>query len=112
MERHDVLELLAELKLYGIRSAYDEIIATGVKRQHPVHQIVGDLLKAEIAETETDPLGNGWVSIKGTEVGDACDSASVALDQDLFGNSWDLTLGGEHYLTQYLLERTSRTCKI
>jgi DNA replication protein DnaC len=52
MERHDVLELLAELKLYGIRSAYDEIIATGVKRQHPVHQIVGDLLKAEIAEKQ------------------------------------------------------------
>jgi DNA replication protein DnaC len=52
MERHDVLELLAELKLYGIRAAFDEIIANGVKRQHPVHQIVGDLLKAEIAEKQ------------------------------------------------------------
>jgi DNA replication protein DnaC len=52
MERHDVLELLAELKLYGIRAAFDEIIATGIKRQHPVQQIVGDLLKAEIAEKQ------------------------------------------------------------
>lgn len=52
MERHDVLELLAELKLYGIRAAFDEIVATGIKRQHPVHQIVGDLLKAEIAEKQ------------------------------------------------------------
>lgn len=52
MERHDVLELLAELKLYGIRAAFDEIIATGIKRQHPIHQIVGDLLTAEIAEKQ------------------------------------------------------------
>jgi DNA replication protein DnaC len=52
MERHDVLELLAELKLYGIRAAFDEIIANGIKRQHAIHQIVGDLLKAEIAEKQ------------------------------------------------------------
>jgi hypothetical protein len=87
------------------------VSSQGFSGQRIAYSTVPSLIH-EIAETETDPLGNGWVSIKGTEVGDACDSASVALDQDLFGNSWDLTLGGEHYLTQYLLERTSRTCKI
>jgi DNA replication protein DnaC len=50
MERHEILELMAELKLAGMRHAYDEVIADAIKRQHPVQRIVGELLKAEIAE--------------------------------------------------------------
>ncbi|EAU43434.1 putative transposase [Salipiger bermudensis HTCC2601] len=41
-----------QLKLYGMRAAYDEIIATAVKRQHEPQQIVGDLLHAEINEKQ------------------------------------------------------------
>ena len=33
-----------------MRSAYDDVMATGIKRQHEPPQIVGDLLNAEIAE--------------------------------------------------------------
>src|SRR3546814_11568222 len=40
----------AELKLAGMRHAYDEVIADALKRQHPVQHVVGDLLKAEVAE--------------------------------------------------------------
>jgi DNA replication protein DnaC len=50
MERTAVLELMAELKLYGMRAAYDEVMATGIKRRHEPPRIVGDLLGAEIAE--------------------------------------------------------------
>jgi DNA replication protein DnaC len=50
MERTAVLELMAELKLYGMRGAYDEVMATGIKRRHEPPRIVGDLLSAEIAE--------------------------------------------------------------
>ena len=50
MERHDIIALMGELKLAGMRHAYDEVIADGIKRQRPVQQIVGELLKAEIAE--------------------------------------------------------------
>ena len=50
MERHEIMDLMKELQLYGMRQAFDEIIASGLKRQHPVQQIVADLLKAEIAE--------------------------------------------------------------
>jgi DNA replication protein DnaC len=50
MERHEILDLMVELKLAGMRHAYDEVIADGIKRQHPVQRIVGELLKAEIAE--------------------------------------------------------------
>ena len=45
MERTEVLELMGELKLYGMRAAYDEVMSTGIKRQHEPPRIVGDLLK-------------------------------------------------------------------
>jgi DNA replication protein DnaC len=50
MERHEIMERMAELKLYGMRAVFDEILANGLKRQHSVPQVIGDLLKAEIAE--------------------------------------------------------------
>jgi DNA replication protein DnaC len=52
MERHEVLQMMTELKLGGMRAAFDEVIAGGLKRQHPVQRIVGDLLRAEIAEKQ------------------------------------------------------------
>src|SRR6266851_5351955 len=52
MERTEVLKLMATLKLYGMRAAYDEVMATGIKRRHEPPRIVGDLLSAEIAEKQ------------------------------------------------------------
>ncbi len=52
MERSQILETMSGLKLFGMRAAYDEIIATAVKRQHAPQRIVGDLLAAEIAEKQ------------------------------------------------------------
>jgi hypothetical protein len=34
MERTDILELMTRLKLFGMRAAYDEIMANGIKRRH------------------------------------------------------------------------------
>jgi DNA replication protein DnaC len=50
MERTKVLELMTQLKLYGMRAAYDEVMTTGIKRRHEPLRILGDLLAAEIAE--------------------------------------------------------------
>ncbi len=44
--------MMGELKLFGMRSAYDEVTAAALKRQHEPPQIVGSLLKAEIAEKQ------------------------------------------------------------
>ncbi|SDR04709.1 DNA replication protein DnaC [Rhizobiales bacterium GAS113] len=52
MERAEILTAMFELKLFGMKSAFDEIIATAVKRQHEPQRIVGDLLTAEIAEKQ------------------------------------------------------------
>jgi DNA replication protein DnaC len=50
MERTQIFDLMGELKLFGMRSAYDDVMTTGIKRQHEPPQIIGDLLKAEIDE--------------------------------------------------------------
>jgi DNA replication protein DnaC len=52
MERSQILGAMGELKLYGMKAAFDEIIATAVKRQHAPQRIIGDLLTAEIAEKQ------------------------------------------------------------
>src|SRR4030081_1118739 len=52
MERSDILATMGELKLYGMKAAFDEIMAVAVKRQHEPQRIVGDLLSAEINEKQ------------------------------------------------------------
>ena len=34
MERTEVLDMMSSLKLYGMRSAYDETLTTALKRKH------------------------------------------------------------------------------
>lgn len=50
MERHKILEMLAILKLAGMRAAYDEVITVALKRQHPVQDFIGKLLQAQLAD--------------------------------------------------------------
>jgi len=64
MERTDVLELMAKLKLYGMRAAGacpragrrpdpgDEVMTTAIKRRHEPPRILGELLAAEVAEKQ------------------------------------------------------------
>ena len=52
MERSEILDAMGGLKLFGMRAAYDEIVATAVKRQHEPQRIVGDLLAAELSEKQ------------------------------------------------------------
>ena len=52
MERHELLEMMVELHLSGMRGAYDEIMADAIRRQHSIQRVLGDLLKAEMAEKQ------------------------------------------------------------
>jgi hypothetical protein len=42
MERTQLFDRMGELKLYGMKAAFDEILATAVKRQHEPQRIVGE----------------------------------------------------------------------
>ena len=50
MERAEILAAMADLKLFGMRAAYDELMATAVRRQHEPQKVVSDLLAAEVNE--------------------------------------------------------------
>jgi DNA replication protein DnaC len=52
MDRTDILDAMSSLKLYGMKAAYDEIVATAVKRQYEPQRVVGDLLTAELSEKQ------------------------------------------------------------
>jgi DNA replication protein DnaC len=43
---------MGELKLYGMKTAFDQIITAAVKRQHEPQRVIGDFLAAEVAEKQ------------------------------------------------------------
>ena len=50
VERHEIIELLGQLKLAGMRAAYDEVVASGLRAQHSFQRIFGELLLAQLAD--------------------------------------------------------------
>ena len=51
MERSEIMATTGSLAL-GMRAAYDEVVATAVKRQYEPQRLVGDLLTAEVSEKQ------------------------------------------------------------
>src|SRR4051812_14806038 len=52
MERSQIIATMGELKLYGMKAAFDQIITAAVKRQHDPQRVIGDFLAAEVAEKQ------------------------------------------------------------
>jgi len=50
VERHEIVELLGQLKLTGMRAAYDEVVAAGLRAEHSFQRIFGELLLAQLAD--------------------------------------------------------------
>ena len=72
MERTEVRDMMGELKLHGMRNAYDEALAPAVKRKHEPQLFVGDLLKAEISDKQARSikyhLGSGPIKVLADQV--------------------------------------------
>jgi DNA replication protein DnaC len=49
MERHEILEAMATLKLSGMKAAYDDIVTAGIKRRQGIEKVLAALLQAEIS---------------------------------------------------------------
>ena len=47
MERHEILEAMGELKLYGMRASFDEIAGKGLARRDELYPLIASLLRAE-----------------------------------------------------------------
>jgi DNA replication protein DnaC len=52
MERHELLELMAALKLRGMRTAFDEVLGRGAAHRDEIQRALAGLLRAEQAERE------------------------------------------------------------
>lgn len=50
MHRHELIETLRTLKLYGMVTAYDEAVVQGSRRKQAVEEILATLCQAETAE--------------------------------------------------------------
>jgi DNA replication protein DnaC/transposase len=47
MERHEILEAMSELKLYGMRASFDEIAGKGLARRDELYPLIASLILAE-----------------------------------------------------------------
>ena len=62
---------MATLKLFGMRAAYDEVMASGIKRRHEPPRIVGDLLSRD--RRETGPLDHSRTKAKSPQTNGICE---------------------------------------
>ena len=53
MERHAILDLMAKLRLRGMRAAFDEVMTLAAKRRHSPERVVGELLAAQLADVQS-----------------------------------------------------------
>jgi len=47
MERHEIMEAMTELKLYGMRAGFDEITGKGLARRDDIYPLIASLIRAE-----------------------------------------------------------------
>ena len=47
MERHEILEAMSGLKLYGMRASFDEIAGKGFDRRDEIFPLIASLIRAE-----------------------------------------------------------------
>lgn len=47
MERHEILEAMSGLKLYGIRARFDKMAGKGVARRDEIYPLIASLIRAE-----------------------------------------------------------------
>ncbi len=50
MQRHELIETMRTLKLFGMVNAFDEIVTQGVRKKYTVQEILKGLCKAEASE--------------------------------------------------------------
>ena len=46
MERHQIIEAMTSLKLYGMRASFDEIAGKGLVRREELYPLLASLIRA------------------------------------------------------------------
>ena len=53
MERHQIIDAMTGLKLYGMRASFDEIAGRGLARRDELYPLLGSLIRAELAHRQS-----------------------------------------------------------
>ena len=59
MERHEILDAMGELKLYGMRSSFDEIAGKGLARRDEIYPLIASLIRAERTHRQARSISFG-----------------------------------------------------
>ena len=53
MERHQIIEAMTSLKLYGMRASFDEIAGKGLVRREELYPLLASLIRAELTHRQS-----------------------------------------------------------
>jgi DNA replication protein DnaC len=53
MERHQIIDAMTSLKLYGMRANFDEIAGKGLARREELYPLLGSLIRAELSHRQS-----------------------------------------------------------
>ena len=53
MERHQIIEAMTSLKLYGMRASFDEVAGKGLNRREELYPLLASLIRAEITHRQS-----------------------------------------------------------
>ena len=53
MERHQIIDAMTGLKLYGMRASFDEIAGKGLARREELYPLLGSLIRAEFTHRQS-----------------------------------------------------------
>src|SRR5262245_5273365 len=53
MERHQIIDAMTTLKLFGMRASFDDIVGKGLRRRDELYPLLASLINAEIAHRQS-----------------------------------------------------------
>ena len=95
MERHEILDAMSELKLYGMRASFDEIAGKGLARRDEVYPLIASLIRAERTHRQARSIS---YRISGAKF-------PVLKDLDSFAGQLEIAGDGGERLNPALLRR-------